>query len=433
MIMPEQEYAIEIKNLSKKYRLGSIGHGTLYRDLQSWWARVNGAEDPNGKIYGHERVDPNASFMALNDVSFSVKRGDVVGIIGKNGAGKSTVLKLLSRITGPTSGSIRLNGRVASLLEVGTGFHSELTGRENVYLNGAILGMTRKEIASKFDEIVAFSELEQFIDTPVKRYSSGMTVRLAFSVAAHLEAEILLVDEVLAVGDLAFRKKCMGKMRDISTKSGRTILFVSHDMTAIQNICTSGIVLSNGEVSYDGSASEAVRHYISQNSSQNKILEWLPSKSYPFSEVFTPQRFAIEGNDFSVAGSTLFGGNSYSVVIEGTLLQNDPRLIMMVGFYSADKTLLFVSDIYDKGNFSFDQVKRGPVKFTVPVPSEILLNAGYEIELMCCLHHVGWILPPDNASRLSFDYMLENDPNPYALENRLGALAPRISWKVEEQ
>lgn len=258
------DVVIHAQQLSKHYRLGVINHGTLYRDLQSWWAKARGNPDPNAALGGawshsHSRVEGDL-FRALDDVSFEVRRGEILGVIGGNGAGKSTLLKVLSRITAPTSGSIGLSGRVASLLEVGTGFHPELTGRENVYLNGAILGMSRREISKKFDEIVDFAEISQFIDTPVKRYSSGMYVRLAFSVAAHLESEILLVDEVLAVGDISFQKKCLGKMGDIGS-SGRTILFVSHNMAAVENLCTKALVLKDGRVDFQGEVKEGIQHY----------------------------------------------------------------------------------------------------------------------------------------------------------------------------
>lgn len=271
------DVVIKAEHVSKEYQLGVINHGTLYRDLQSWWAKIRGKPDPNTEIseasvYGknHKRLTGD-HFLALDDVSFEVKRGEIVGVIGQNGAGKSTLLKVLSRITSPTRGSIGLKGRIASLLEVGTGFHPELTGRENVYLNGAILGMRQREISNKFEQIVEFAEIGQFIDTPVKRYSSGMYVRLAFSVAAHLESEILLVDEVLAVGDLSFQRKCLGKMEDVSA-SGRTILFVSHNMAAIDNLCTRALVLRNGRVDFHGSVSEGVQHYLtyfSQESGNN--------------------------------------------------------------------------------------------------------------------------------------------------------------------
>jgi len=227
---------IQVDNVWKEYRLGKINHGLLFNDLQSWWARFRGQPDPNSKLLHDQAIERTSDrFWALKEISFDVALGEVVGIIGRNGAGKSTLLKILSRVTTPTRGMITAYGRVASLLEVGTGFHPELSGRENVFLNGAILGMSRAEIRGKFDEIVNFAGVSQFIDTPVKRYSSGMYVRLAFAVAAHLEPEILVVDEVLAVGDFEFQQKCLGKMRDVS-REGRTILFVSHNMEAIKNL-----------------------------------------------------------------------------------------------------------------------------------------------------------------------------------------------------
>ncbi|MCW5211928.1 ABC transporter ATP-binding protein [Desulfobulbus sp. TB] len=256
---------IKIENLWKEYRLGVIGHGTLTHDLQSWWARVCGKEDPNSKITsmlaGQEKQIDGDYFWALQDINLDVKEGEIFGIIGKNGAGKSTLLKILSRVTAPTKGSIKVKGRIASLLEVGTGFHPELTGRENIFMNGAILGMSKQEIRSKLDEIIDFSGVEDFVDTPVKRYSSGMYVRLAFAVAAHLEPEILVVDEVLAVGDANFQKRCLGKMEEVS-HSGRTILFVSHNMAAIEKICTRGILLQQGKVGFQGTQKEAVNYYM---------------------------------------------------------------------------------------------------------------------------------------------------------------------------
>ncbi len=253
---------IQSEKLFKKYKLGDISHHLLYRDLQSWWANVRGKEDPNKKLLSAGQItNPQDSFFALQDVSFDVCQGDIVGIIGRNGAGKSTLLKILSRITAPTMGMVKIRGRIASLLEVGTGFHPDLTGRENIFLNGAILGMTRFEIKNKLDEIVSFAEIEKFLDTPVKRYSSGMYVRLAFAVAAHLEPEILIVDEVLAVGDAGFQEKCLGKMKSVAS-SGRTILFVSHNIRAVQNLCSRGIVLEKGRVTYDGLSSGAINHYV---------------------------------------------------------------------------------------------------------------------------------------------------------------------------
>ncbi len=255
------EIAIKIEHVSKEYRLGAIGGGTLRGDLQSWMARLRGKEDPNSKIGSDAARHMGERFLALRDVSFTVKKGEALGIIGHNGAGKSTLLKLLSRVTAPTAGTISYNGRIASMLEVGTGFHPELTGRENVYMNGAILGMTRAEIDRKFDQIVEFAEMEQFIDTPVKRYSSGMYVKLAFAVAAHLDSEIMVMDEVLAVGDMKFQQKCLGKMGDAANTEGRTVLYVSHNMNTIRQLCTRCIVLDHGRVVFDGDTEEAIAIY----------------------------------------------------------------------------------------------------------------------------------------------------------------------------
>lgn len=251
---------ISIENLSKRYRLGVINRGYLYKDMQSFLARMLGREDPHSEVDARVSHKREGVIWALNDVNLEIQDGDVVGIIGRNGSGKSTLLKILSRITTPTTGTARIRGRVASLLEVGTGFHPELTGRDNVYLNGSILGMPRDMIKAKFDEIVAFSGVEEFIDTPVKRYSSGMRVRLAFAVAANLEPDILIVDEVLAVGDAEFQKKCLGKIGD-AAKSGRTILFVSHNAAAVENLCTKGVVLNNGKVLFTGTQTEALQFY----------------------------------------------------------------------------------------------------------------------------------------------------------------------------
>ena len=256
-----QDIMIQISGVKKKYRLGQIGGGTLQADLQSWWARKHGKEDPNSKIGQNQRLI-GQTFMALNGVDLTVHTGEALGIIGGNGAGKSTLLKLISQVTAPSAGSIDLYGRVASMLEVGTGFNGEMTGRENVYMNGTILGMTKKEIDAKIDQIIEFSEVKDFIDTPVKRYSSGMYVKLAFSVAAHLDSEIMIMDEVLAVGDVAFQKKCLNKMREVATKEGRTVLYVSHNMNTIRELCDRCVVLDKGKVIYDGEVESAIRYYM---------------------------------------------------------------------------------------------------------------------------------------------------------------------------
>lgn len=253
--------AVKMSGVKKVYKLGQIGGGTLQGDLQSWWARIRGKEDPNIKIDQSQRLI-GQTFMALNGIDLTIYRGEAVGIIGGNGAGKSTMLKLLSRVTAPTAGEIDIYGRIASMLEVGTGFNGEMTGRENVYMNGAILGMTKAEIDAKMDKIIEFSEVGEFIDTPVKRYSSGMYVKLAFSVAAHLDSEIMIMDEVLAVGDMAFQKKCLNKMRDTAKVEGRTVLYVSHNMNTIRQLCDRCIVLDKGKVIFQGDVEKAIEIYM---------------------------------------------------------------------------------------------------------------------------------------------------------------------------
>ena len=268
------EKVMSVSKISKRYRLGVLGGATLSDDLKVWWAKKRGK--PNPLITVGDKIDPSREgdhFWALRDVSFDVYRGEILGIIGKNGAGKSTLLKLLSQITGPTSGSIKIRGKVASLLEVGTGFHPELTGRENIYLNGAILGMNKAEINKRIAEIIDFSGILHHIDTPVKRYSSGMKVRLGFAVAAHLEPEILIIDEVLAVGDAEFQRKCLGKMKDISG-SGRTIIFVSHNMVSVQSLCTRAILIGQGQILLDGSTDKVVHEYLKTSSEGENIVEW---------------------------------------------------------------------------------------------------------------------------------------------------------------
>lgn len=267
-----REVAISISGVKKKYKLGQIGGGTLTADLQSWWARVRGKEDPN-TIVGTDQRLVGQTFMALNGIDLTVYKGEALGIIGGNGAGKSTMLKLLCRVTAPTEGEIDIYGRITSMLEVGTGFNGEMTGRENVYLNGAILGMTKAEIDAKMEDIIEFSEVREFIDTPVKRYSSGMFVKLAFSVAAHLDSEIMIMDEVLAVGDMAFQKKCLDKMREVAKTEGRTILYVSHNMNTIRRLCDRCVVLDKGKIIFDGDVEEAIEIYMREESAGNGWIE----------------------------------------------------------------------------------------------------------------------------------------------------------------
>lgn len=269
-----KDVILKVEDISKQYRLGLVGTGTLGHDLNRFWHRLRGKDDPYLKVgtINDRSVKATSEYVwALRDINFEVQQGEVLGIIGKNGAGKSTLLKLLSRVTSPTTGTIKSKGRIASLLEVGTGFHPELTGRENIYLNGAILGMTKAEISEKIDEIIEFSGCEMYIDTPTKRYSSGMTVRLAFAVAAHLEPDILVVDEVLAVGDAEFQKKAIGKMQEISSGEGRTVLFVSHNMASVSSLCTRAIVLGNGAIVFEGATEDAVEYYLENSSKYTDI------------------------------------------------------------------------------------------------------------------------------------------------------------------
>ncbi|MBR4888523.1 MAG: ATP-binding cassette domain-containing protein, partial [Clostridia bacterium] len=271
--MDNREVAVRLSSVKKMYKLGQIGGGTLQGDLQSWWARLRGKEDPNTKIGMDQRLI-GQTFMALNGIDLTIYKGEALGIIGGNGAGKSTMLKLLSRVTAPTDGEIDIYGRIASMLEVGTGFNGEMTGRENVYLNGAILGMTKAEIDAKMDQIIEFSEVRDFIDTPVKRYSSGMYVKLAFSVAAHLDRELMIMDEVLAVGDMAFQKKCLDKMRAAAKEEGRTVLYVSHNMNTIRQLCDRCVVLDKGRVVFEGDVEEAIEVYMGSVGSMENHYEF---------------------------------------------------------------------------------------------------------------------------------------------------------------
>lgn len=306
-----KDIILKAENISKQYRLGNVGTGTISHDLNRWWAGIRGKEDPYLRVgETNDRSSKGSSdyVWALQDINFEVERGEVLGVIGKNGAGKSTLLKILSRVTTPTTGSIKTKGRIASLLEVGTGFHPEMTGRENIYLNGSILGMTKSEISSKIDEIIEFSGCERYIDTPVKRYSSGMTVRLAFAVAAHLEPEILVVDEVLAVGDAEFQKKAIGKMQDISRGEGRTVLFVSHNMTTINNLCKNSILLDKGRIFKTGPTAEIVPYYLSSAQTDEMIPQVF----------FEPS----EGKDFQILGAKITDKNG-NLISKGVVSSKD--------------------------------------------------------------------------------------------------------------
>ena len=303
--MENKEIAIQLSGIKKMYKLGQIGGGSLQRDLTTWWARIRGKEDPNSVIGSDQRLIGH-TFMALNGIDLTVYKGEALGIIGGNGAGKSTMLKLLSRVTAPTEGEIDIYGRIASMLEVGTGFNGEMTGRENVYMNGAILGMTKAEIDAKMDDIIEFSEVREFIDTPVKRYSSGMYVKLAFSVAAHLDSEIMIMDEVLAVGDMAFQKKCLDKMRDAAKKEGRTVLYVSHNMNTIRQLCDRCVVLDKGKVVFEGGVEEAIDVYMDRQMNDSVYRNY---EDYIRPQYLINQRIKLLEAEFIGRENVLFEAN----------------------------------------------------------------------------------------------------------------------------
>ena len=334
--MDNREIAIRLSGVKKMYRLGQIGGGTLTADLQSWWARIRGKEDPN-TIIGTDQRLAGQTFMALNGIDLTVYKGEALGIIGSNGAGKSTMLKLLSRVTAPSEGEIGINGRIASMLEVGTGFNPEMTGRENVYLNGAILGMTKAEIDAKMEDIIEFSEVRDFIDTPVKRYSSGMYVKLAFSVAAHLDSEIMIMDEVLAVGDIAFQRKCLNKMRDASKKEGRTVLYVSHNMNTIRQLCDRCVVLDKGRVAFVGDVEEAIHKYMNTNRTLSLVHDCSGDRGdIPADKSIHIDKVIFVNTDFPIYQS----GDLLCIKVEYTGKINISNLAFRMTVQSGDRTAI---------------------------------------------------------------------------------------------
>ncbi|MFV8366687.1 ABC transporter ATP-binding protein [Flavobacterium sp. XS1P27] len=368
-----KDIILKAENISKQYRLGQVGTGTLAHDLNRWWHQLRGKEDPYLKIGDtNDRTTKAESdyVWALKDINFEVERGEVIGIIGKNGAGKSTLLKILSRVTAPTTGSIKFGGRVASLLEVGTGFNGEMTGRENIYLNGAILGMTKKEIASKLDEIIDFSGCQRYIDTPVKRYSSGMYVRLAFAVAAFLEPEILIIDEVLAVGDAEFQKKAIGKMQDISREGGRTVLFVSHNMAAVKQLCTKTIMMENGMIVFEGKTDDGIDYYLQSNQYEGYI------GSYVNEAVDESGFVSLALADKNGAVRTEFGYDEL-ITIKIRVQVAEKHLKSYLSFRLLDKNerIIFTSEIkliseIDKG---------GVYEFDVDLPQQFLVPNKFKL------------------------------------------------------
>ncbi len=427
---------IRVDKLTKEYRLGTISHGTLKEDLESWWARLRGKEDPNSLItLNHSTLNPqpstgsshpstlnsqqalNPHFLALNNVSFDVQKGEAVGIIGRNGAGKSTLLKILSRVTAPTSGVVKIKGRVASLLEVGTGFHPELTGRENIFLNGTILGMKRAEILRKFAEIVAFAEIDQFIDTPVKRYSSGMYVRLAFAVAAHLDPEILIVDEVLSVGDASFQKKCLGKMEDVSRSEGRTILFVSHNLTAIQNFCGKAVYLHKGTIADIGPTRHVVEHYLNDCMSVANLI-WQgvhPENEYLKIESVSIAQQSPDSND-------LFINRDIQVLFSVEVFKEVTGIAFEIVVNNLEGTVIFSSFTETM------PLQRGRVKATCIIPGDTLNNMHYTITPFISRDYSYWLVRIDDALTLD----IQSTPEGLGWQGEWpGVVRPRLRWQVD--
>lgn len=367
---------IQVENLSKRYRLGVIGRTALHEDLGRWWARLRGKPDPTLRIDQLAQIEARGDAVAeaqtdhiwaLRDVNISLKQGEVLGIIGRNGSGKSTLLKILARVTAPTLGCVKIKGRVASLLEVGTGFNPELTGRENVFLNGAIMGMTKQEVRSRFDEIVAFSGCEQYIDTPVKRYSSGMVVRLAFAVAAHLDPEILIVDEVLAVGDVEFQRKCIGKMQDVASH-GRTVLFVSHNMGMINKLCTRAVVMRDGRLIFSGATQEAIEQYYESSTHSVATQKFAGS----LSSIITLHELGVNQN--FKGNSILSPSQSIALTIRGHARQEVEDMRFRFSIYHRGILLLTLLDLPE-----FRTLKQGDFETRVTLPAYCLRPGEYEL------------------------------------------------------
>jgi len=426
--------AIKVENLSKRYRLGLISGGTLSGDLNRWWARVRKRPDPTLKIgqEDHGNIE-GETIWALRDVSFEVQQGEVLGIIGRNGAGKSTLLKIISRITAPTSGQIKIRGRIGSLLEVGTGFHPELTGRENIYLNGAILGMKRAEIDRKFDEIVDFSGVEQFIDTPVKRYSSGMYVRLAFAVAAHLDPEILVVDEVLAVGDAEFQKKCLGKMGEVASE-GRTVLFVSHNMGMITSLCPEVMLLEEGELAAQGLASEVVLTYLSRGQVSSFAVDFGRNKRKIGDHLATLLEGHIEGLDGNPTAEVDIR-SPFKVKMRYELHEQVPKPpYPNFHFFDSRGEYVFVSS---SKKYEASGTEPGIYVAECNVPGYLLNNNAYFIGLALTFNHQGTHVSfyEKNALTVSIrdpidetlDDMRSGNSGPIP-----GPVRPKLDWRIKK-
>ena len=417
------DIAIKAEHLSKYYRLGVINNGTLFRDIQTWIARKRGKEDPHSKISEHKYDGTDDGFWALKNLNFEIKQGDRVGIIGKNGAGKSTLLKILSRITAPTEGCVKIHGRVASLLEVGTGFHGELTGRENVYLNGAILGMKKKEVDRKIDEIIDFSGIEKHIDTPVKRYSSGMYVRLAFAVAAHLDSEILIADEVLAVGDAEFQKKALGKMNELSMGEGRTVLFVSHNMAAVKGLCNRGVILEKGKLKFiSDSIDEAIAEYQNAGKNSDNSSEWTNNEDIK-NVFFTPEKMYIINNKNEQIKSFTRNEKNIRFVIEAEIKENNPLMNFGVSIINSSNQVIFTTWVRDtKINF-----KQGKNKFIFTIPNNLMNIGKYKAMLFAGIHQVSYIIYPGEQPLIYFDVHGTIGTN-FGDDIREGCIVPILEW-----
>ena len=419
---------ISVENVSKAYRLGQIGGGTLKEDVARWLAKLQRKPDPFLKIgEEHHARKMGDTFWALENVSFEVKQGEVLGVIGRNGAGKSTLLKILSQVTMPTTGLIKIKGRIASLLEVGTGFHPELTGRENIFLNGAILGMTKAEIRKKFDEIVDFSGVEDFIDTPVKRYSSGMYVRLAFAVAAHLEPEILIVDEVLAVGDADFQKKCLGKMQDVS-KSGRTILFVSHNMAAVGRLCNRGLLMDGGRTRLIGPTEEVLQQYLKVGTQSDGIRTWSESAGSHFDPRLKINSLRILGPDGTVTGHVDIR-RPFTVEVEYDILGNLPELRIALRVMTQDGIIAFKTS--ESGDQSYDTKSCAPGRYVSQCffPGNLLNEGFYSLMLSADIPFRKVLFIEEGA--LGFTVEQTGGVSSRYPEKWPGVVCPRLKWQTQ--
>jgi lipopolysaccharide transport system ATP-binding protein len=421
---------ISVEHLSKTYCLGQIGTGTFTHDLEVWWAKMRGKPNPMLRIGEKDHGNRDGEELwALKDVSFTVQQGEVLGIIGRNGAGKSTLLKVLSRVTAPTSGKIKVMGRIASLLEVGTGFHPDLTGRENVYLNGAILGMDRKEIERKFDEIVDFSEVEKFIDTPVKRYSSGMYVRLAFAVAAHLDPEILLVDEVLAVGDAEFQKKCLGKMGDVAGE-GRTVLFVSHNMGAISKLCKRAVMLNHGLIAEYQSVSKAISDYLLNNSKAKAQAVWEKIDDVPGDDCAKLLRVSVSQDNQISEVMQIEKPITIEVIYKNYSVRKKVTAIIQI--INSEGVILLSSNDWNNKVWWNSPRKKGVVTANCEIPGHFLAEGIFFINVALGSYNPN-LIHVIKKEIISFEVVDNNvgeSVKGYYTGNWSGLIRPMFEWKV---